>query len=105
MSERDPGNTDKYAIFVPVGVEPADRGFTVEWLSLSSDEETEKQGAIELFTETGATSWSSEEIRPDGSMAGDRKFYFSGDKWKAPWQPQGHKPNWRTESDPTQPIN
>lgn len=104
MSERDKGDEKRFAIFKPVGIKEIPGGLSAEWISIATDEETGQRGAIALAEVTGARSWSSEEIRPDGST-GDRKFYFSGAAWKAPWQPKGPGVNWKTAANPNEPIN
>lgn len=106
MSEKDRGDTERFAIFIPIDVEITDTHVRVETLGLASDKEAAEQASIELSDALHAESWSLQEIsRPDGREVGEKRFYFSGDKWKAPWQPKGPKPNWRTEANPNEPIN
>ena len=105
MIEKDKGHTEEgFTVFVPVDAGIEGRSLFVEFLGLSSDKESAKQASIELSEDFGASSWSMQEINPDGST-GEKKFYFSGATWKAPWQPRGPKPNWGTEASPNEPIN
>jgi hypothetical protein len=104
VSERGEIDKKRFAIFKPVGIAQTDGGFTVEWISIATDKETGQRGEIALAEATGASSWTSEEIRPDGGT-GDRKFFFSGATWTAPWQPQGPGANWKTAAKPKEPIN
>lgn len=104
MSEKDPGNTERFAVFFPISVDINDGVLNVDLLGIATDRESAQQGAIKLSDRLGADSWSLQELNPDGSR-GKKQFFFSGTTWKAHWQPKGPKPNWRTEANPDEPIN
>jgi hypothetical protein len=104
VSERGEIDKKRFAIFKPVGIAQTDGDLSVEWISISTDIETGQRGEIALAEATGAKSWTSQEIRPDGGT-GERKFFFSGATWKAPWQPKGPGANWRTAVNLNEPIN
>jgi hypothetical protein len=105
MTERD-GGKERFAIFIPIDIKVSDTHIHLQSYGLASDRETAEQAAIEMSAEFGAESWSLQEIsRLNGKEIGDKKFFFSGATWKAPWQPTGPRPNWITRADPTQPIN
>lgn len=104
VSEKDNGDERRVAVFKPVRIAAIDGGFTVEFIAKATDIETEQRGEIALAEATGASSWTSREIRPDGGK-GERKFFFSGATWHAPWQPQGPGANWKTAAKPKESIN
>jgi len=37
------------------------------------------------------------DIAREQADAQRASFFFSSSAWKAPWEPKGHKPNWRTD--------
>lgn len=104
MRERDNGNTERFAVFIPVAMGRGNGNIYIESLGIASDRESAEQAAIEMSDRSGAQSWTLEELKPSG-LRGEKKYYFSGATWKAPWQPTGHKPNWRTEENSSEPIN
>jgi hypothetical protein len=96
---------EKFAHIMPLGSFSTESGSGVLVIVASSDRETGKEALRDYALETGATSWVSQEIDREANPKGGTSFYFSGDKWKAPWQPVGPKSNWIEKEVPKQPIN
>lgn len=79
----------------------AEGSFTVmsEALIVSSDEETADLAIREFEEVTGAKILERKEIRPEDQKAA--VIAFMSGKWKAPWEPEGPKPNWGPPPDPS----
>ncbi len=99
MGEKDNG-PKRFAVFFLFGdrVENGERVLDVG--ELATDPKTAEEGIIALADRLGADSWSTRTVEEDGSL-GERKFHFSGTVWKAPWQPEGPKPNWKKAASET----
>lgn len=95
---------EKIAHVIPLGSVRSEGVRRLVVLVAGTDHETNSEALREFAMETGATLWESQEIDREGNPKGGKSFYFSGDKWKAPWQPKGPPPNWQT-ADPNEPIN
>ena len=103
MSEKD--NGEKFAAVRPLGASINGDMLSVDWHLVASDKETAEEAAAIHSIDLGAESWSIQDLDNDGSPVGRNRTYFSSATWNAPWEPTGQRPNWRTEADPSEPIN
>jgi hypothetical protein len=105
MSEKEKGQDKRYAIFVPLSAQETEGGLSMDWISLASDKETSERAIIEFVDKSGASSWSCQDIKPDGTPVGRRHFYFSEATWKAPYQPTGPRPSYLEKANSSEAIN
>lgn len=108
MSKAENADRPRFADFITVAETKVNDGVLGLAIGFASDKEMLDEGVKRLKDEYGIDviflgDLHSEEIRDVSLPNGGRGFFFSAEKWKAPWQPKGPKPNWRTDNgDPIQ---
>lgn len=104
MSEKDNSSNAKFARIIPLSSRVKDGEIISDFLGMATDRETMETAMVNLADRIGLNSWTLEDLKPDGTRA-NKRYFFSGATWTAPWQPKGPKPNWDTGVNPSEPIN
>lgn len=82
------------AIFIPEISRRVGDGVQTLYTILGTDEQTIREAKKAIEEEEGGVFVDLTREQADTQKA---SFFFSSSAWKAPWQPKGPKPNWRTE--------
>lgn len=82
----------------------ADGSYTVisEGIVLASDEGAADLTIREFEKDTGAKILKKDDQEPRGK---DRLFFGFSGRWNAPWEPEGPKPNWKTNPPRNPSLN
>ena len=82
-----------FAFFIPMELVTTSSGTSERGHALGSSEEFLDE-AVEYLRDNGV---NIELIRNNsqGREQTGRQFFFSSSDWKAPWEPEGPKPNWK----------
>lgn len=83
------------AIFIPeMSRRVGDGVVEILYNVVGTDQQTIREAREAIEEEVGGVFVDLTQKQADVQRA---SFFFSSSAWKAPWEPKGHKPNWRTD--------
>lgn len=82
------------AVFIPEMSRRIGDGVETLYTAFGTDEQTIREAKKAIEREEGGFFVDIAREQADAQRA---SFFFSSSAWKAPWEPKGHKPNWRTD--------
>lgn len=82
------------AIFIPEMSRRVGGNVEVLFTVFGTDEQIIDEAKKAIEEKVGGTFVTLTRKQADAQRA---SFFFSSVAWKAPWEPTGHKPNWRTD--------